>query len=199
MHPLSLRITVERTTRHVTRLRAEGDSELLRRCSSNDEEAWRLLVSRYQNLVWSVALDVGLENEDAADVFQEVWLELHRSIPRIRNPAALPRWLMVATRRLSYKVAARRRRMLPELSLDLIDEAALPDEELERVESRRRIEEALEALGGRCEDLIRLLFLVPDRPSYDEVSERLGMAVGSIGPIRSRCLGRLRSILEDVR
>ena len=151
---------------------------------------------RYQNLVYSTTLSVGLGPEDAADVFQEVWMELHRSVLRIRRPAALPRWLMVATRRLSYKVAMRRRRMIPGVSRELIDPATLPDDVVVNSENRQRLERALEELGGRCALLLRLLFLHPERLSYEEISDRTGLAIGSIGPIRSRCLGRIRKILE---
>ena len=79
--------------------------------------------------------------DDAGDVFQEVWLELHRSIPRIRNPQGLPRWLMVATRRLSYKVATRRRRMISGISRDLVDPTELPDDLVDGAKTRQRLED----------------------------------------------------------
>jgi RNA polymerase sigma factor (sigma-70 family) len=174
----------------------ESNETLLRLCAEGDEAAWKRLVLRYQNLVYSTALEVGLGEEDAGDVFQDVWLELHRSIPRIRNAEALPRWFIVATRRLSYKVAVRRRRMLPDISADMVDPAALPDTVVEDAESRLRLEDALTQLGGKCEKLLRLLFLHARKLPYDEISRRTGLAIGSIGPIRSRCLARMRKILE---
>ncbi len=156
-----------------------------------------MLIHRYKNLVFSTALDVGLNPDDAGDVFQEVWLELHRSIPRIRSPEALPRWLMVAARRLSYKVAIRRRRSVSGVSKDLVDSATLSDEAYAAMRTRQRLEEALDALGGRCAELIRLMFLSPEKLPYEEISKRTGLAIGSIGPIRARCLERLRTILEN--
>lgn len=174
-----------------------SDTELLRRCVEGDEGAWQALVARYQALVYSCALEVGLEPEDAGDVFQEVWAELYRSALRIQNPAGLPRWLIVATRRLAYKVASNRRRFIAGISRDLVDPAGTPDEEVAQVEARQRSEAALRLLGGRCESLLRLLFLHSPPLTYEEISERTGLAIGSIGPIRSRCLDRLRRILEE--
>jgi len=176
----------------------ESDSALLARCGEGDENAWRILVRRYQNLVYSTALETGLGPDDAADVFQETWLELHRSIPRIRNPEALPRWLIVASRRLSYKVATRKRRLVPGVSRDLVDPDALQDEQVEAMRTRQRLETALEALGGKCERLLRLLFFEPEKLPYETISRRTGLAIGSIGPIRGRCIARLRRILGEL-
>jgi len=186
----------ERIARILAAAERISDTELVARCRSGDENAWRLVVRRYQNLVYSTALDVGLDADDAGDVFQDVWLELHRSMRRIRNPEALPRWLMVATRRLSYKVATRRRRLVADVSRDLVDPGTLPDDAVEIARARHAIETALELLGGRCERLLRLLFFADDKIPYGEVSKKTGLAVGSIGPVRARCLSRLRRILE---
>jgi RNA polymerase sigma factor (sigma-70 family) len=173
----------------------ESDAFLLERCRAGDEVAWRSLVDRYRALVYSTALEVGLERDDAGDVFQDVWLDLYRSLPRIRDGAALPRWLVVATRRLSYKRAAAGRRLRSEVSVDLVDPAQIAIELMEGLETRDRVERALADLGGRCAELLRLLFLSPSRVPYAEIGRRLDIAVGSIGPTRARCLTRLRKIL----
>jgi RNA polymerase sigma factor (sigma-70 family) len=175
----------------------ESDADILLRCANGDHEAWSILIHRYKDLVWSAALRTGLDIADAEDVFQEVFLELRRSASRIRNPNALPRWLLVATRRLSYKVAVQRRRILPQLTLDLVDPASLPEHEVIAAESRIELERGLEQLDPRCAQLLRILFFSPEAPSYDALSEQLGIARGSIGPIRIRCLNRLRRVLEE--
>jgi RNA polymerase sigma factor (sigma-70 family) len=175
----------------------DNDSDLLSRCALGDREAWGALVHRYRELVWSTALKTGLGPPDAEDVFQEVFLELWRSASRIRNPSALPRWLLVATRRRSYKVAVQRRRILPQLTLDLIDPAALPEHEVIAAESRVALERGLEKIDSRCAEMLRVLFFSPEPPSYGALSKQLGIARGSIGPIRIRCLDRLRRALEE--
>ncbi len=176
----------------------ESDTQLLKLCAQEDREAWGKLVQRYQNLVYSTALNIGLDADDAGDVFQEVFLELYRSAGRIRRPEALPRWLIVATRRLCYKVATRRRRLLPDISEDLVDPSSLADEEVVASEARLRLENALSELGGRCAKLLRVLFFSAREVSYDEVAEKMGMARGSVGPIRIRCLNRLKRVLGEI-
>jgi len=173
------------------------NAALLAWCAEGNEAAWARLVARYEDLVFSVALDCGLNRDEADDVFQQVWLELHRSLGRIHNPQGLPRWLIVSTRRLCYKHAARAARRVSSVSEDMIDPAALPDEEVERFERRRVLEEALEKIGDACSELLRLLFFHSGKTPYREISKRTGLAVGSIGPIRARCLKRLRKVLEE--
>ncbi|MCA9754796.1 MAG: sigma-70 family RNA polymerase sigma factor [Candidatus Eisenbacteria bacterium] len=174
----------------------ESDQQILSRCAQGEREAWGVLVHRYKDLVYSTALRTGLEPADAEDVFQEVFVELYRSAARIRNPRALPRWLMVATRRLCYKLAVRRRRLLPELTTDLVDPSRLPEEEVIAAQSRLALERGLSRIDERCQQLLRALFFEPEPPSYDELSERMGLSRGSIGPIRIRCLERLRRAVE---
>lgn len=173
----------------------KSDAELLNLCIENDETAWRELVVRYEALVYSAALRVGLTGDDAGDVFQEVWAELHRSLLRIRNPDSLVRWLLVATRRRSWKIAARNRRASPDMPPDLVDPWALPDEEVESMDARGRIELALEELGSPCSTLIRLLFLEHPPRRYRDIATKVGMAIGAIGAARSRCMSKLRRVL----
>jgi RNA polymerase sigma factor (sigma-70 family) len=184
-----------RIDRFVPTLGSLSDSELVRRCLEDDQDAWEALIQRHQGLVYSTALEVGLSPDDAGDVFQDVWIELNRSLRRLRNPGALPRWLIVATRRLSWKVAIRNRRIIPQIPPDLVDPWALPDEAMEFVESRNRIDIALRELGDPCGRLLRLLFLESPRPTHRTIAQRTGLAMGSIGPTRNRCLDKLRRIL----
>lgn len=173
------------------------DAALLELCIEGDESAWRALVFRYRNLVYSTALGVGLDADDAGDVFQEVWFELHRSMRRIRRAEAIPKWLVVATRRLSYKVAVRRRRSVAGVSRDLVDPATLSDEAYSILRTRHKLEEGLARLGDPCAKLLRLLFLETETISYEEISKRTGLPIGSIGPNRARCLEKLRKILGE--
>ncbi|MCA9727223.1 MAG: sigma-70 family RNA polymerase sigma factor [Candidatus Eisenbacteria bacterium] len=177
-------------------LRGASDSELLELCLGGGETAWEELVIRYQGLVFSTALEVGLGTDDAGDVFQEVWAELYRSLRRIRHPDALARWLMVATRRASWKVAVRSRRVVPDLPPDLVDPWALPDEAIEFLEARTRIEEALGELGEPCATVLRLLFLEDPPKDYREIATAAGVAIGTIGSARARCMTKLRRILR---
>ncbi|MER7752369.1 hypothetical protein [Kitasatospora sp. NPDC097643] len=63
---------------------------------------------------------------------------------------------------------------------------------------RRAVRAAVAGLPGRCPQLVAALIEDPP-PSYRELSERLGMPRGSIGPTRSRCLACLRALLNAER
>jgi RNA polymerase sigma factor (sigma-70 family) len=173
------------------------DASLWLECQNGSESAWADLVGRYENLVYSTALQTGLDPEDAADVFQQVWLELHRSLLRIRDPKALPRWLIVTTRRIAYKHAIVAGRWVRETRDDMVDPAPGADAIVVVLEERQELEDALAALDERCEQLLRMFFYSEKKVTYKEVSERLGLSEDSIGSLRSRCLERLRRILGN--
>ena len=168
-------------------------AELVSRASSGDQQAWRELVDRYANLVWSVARAHRLEHADAADVSQTTWLRLAEHLHSLRDPAKLPGWLATTARRESLRVIAGRRR---ETVVSLPDEpgpdmAAGPEMLVLTEDRDRRLWRALRAISERCQQLLRILASSPEL-SYAEVGNVLGIPVGSIGPTRGRCLDTLR-------
>ena len=179
------------------RLRDQGtatptDAELLARCRRRDPEAWNLLVGRYERLVYSVALRNGLSAEDAADVTQTTFVSLIDALDRIRDEERLPSWLMTVARRQAWRVRnlSRRQVDLGELPEDSVDPLAGWDEVV-------TLHDALAELGGTCRDLLEALYFEPESPSYAEIAERFGRSIGGIGPLRGRCLEKLRVILDS--
>lgn len=172
------------------------DRELVQRCRDGDDDAWGQLVERYENLVYSAALRTGLPREDCDDAYQRTWLELHRSLHRLQDAKALPRWLAVTARRQALKIALKQQRSVGEPGEDLLDPGPRADERLQELEARQALHDALPRLGRRCRELLQMLFLEEPRPAYKEIGRRLDLAVGSIGSARSRCLQSLRGILE---
>lgn len=171
-----------------------SERELLQACQSGDEQAWDLLVARYERLVYSIALRSGLSPEDAADVTQITFIALLDSIDRLRDDQRLPFWLMTVARRQSWRLRHRRDQELP-----LGDPGQAAADPIEDWERTAVVHEALQRLRAPCRDLLLALYFDPSKPSYTEVAERLGRAVGGLGPMRARCLERLRAILgEDV-
>ncbi len=168
---------------------------LVRDAGSGDQGAWSALVERYSGLVWNVARSYRLGHADAADVAQTVWLRLVESLPRLREPEAVAGWLATTTRNESLRTIRRAGRETPNETIDLVDrptdDAHSPEAIVELGEQRQLVATALDRLSQRCRTLLRVLAYTPDR-SYAEVSEALGMPVGSIGPTRGRCLERLR-------
>ena len=168
------------------------DADLLRRCRRRDSEAWNQLVSRYERLVYTVALRNGLSADDAADVTQATFVALVDSLDRIREEEKLPSWLMTVARRQAWRIRNLNRRTT---TLDVAAEGSI--DPFADWATTTALHDALATLGGTCRDLLLALYFEPDEPSYAEIARRFGRSIGGIGPLRGRCLDKLRVILED--
>jgi RNA polymerase sigma factor (sigma-70 family) len=171
-------------------------ARLVAQARDGDKAAWDAIVDRYAPLIWSICRRYQLNRPDADDVGQSVWLRLVDQLAFIREPAALPGWIATTTRRECGRVvtAARRREALGS-GLDAED---IPDDNPEEAEAEvlaaernAALRAAFGALPPRCQRLLALLSADPPVP-YAEISDTLGIPVGSIGPNRARCLDRVR-------
>ena len=146
-----------------------------------DERAWRLLVERYKNLVYSIPLKYGVPHQDAADIFQSVWLDLFNELPRLRDADALQGWLMrVATHKCYHW--KRQKQPGEQLEGDELDnrhdgERITPDVMAE-LEREQLLRDAVATLPPRCRELIELLFFEHPPLRYAEVARRLHLAPG---------------------
>jgi RNA polymerase sigma factor (sigma-70 family) len=178
-----------------------SDARLIRACLKGNERAWSALIDKYRNLIYSIPMKYGASPEDAADIFQSVCLELFSELPRLRKKAAFRSWLITVTahQAFQWKRKARRR---AEDELTPADEEQLgidPSPDLiEQVEREQMLREAISRLPARCQEMIQMLFYQEPQVSYREVAKRLGLATGSIGFIRGRCLKRLQRTLEQL-
>lgn len=173
-------------------------AELVARVRDGDPAAWDQLVQRFASLLWGIARGHRLDTATAGDVVQTVWLRLVENLDTIREPAALPGWLSVTTRRECLRVLRTHGRTQPTEDEDLVAVPADDDPVDLHVlteERDRALWAAFDRLGERCRLLLRVLMADPP-PSYDEVSQALDMPIGSIGPTRGRCLDRLRTLLD---
>jgi len=171
-------------------------ADLVSRARTGDKQSWDPLVERYAPLIWSICRTYRLGHADAQDVGQSVWLRLVDQLGKIRDPAALPGWLATTTRRECIRVLHTPcRTHAPIYALDaenLPDEQADPaDQELLAAERRAALREAFNRLPPDGQQLIAILITDPPVP-YTEISARLGIPRGSIGPNRRRCLAKLR-------
>jgi RNA polymerase sigma factor (sigma-70 family) len=169
---------------------------LVIRARDGDERAWAALVERYAPLIWSLCRRSRLDATDTADVSQDVWLLLVKQLGKIRDPAALPGWLITTTRRECTRALNRgqvRHAARHELDVDNIPdgEAETIEQGLLAAERHAALREAFIYLSPRDQRLIALLIKDPPVP-YAEISARLGIPIGSIGPNRRRCLDKLR-------
>ena len=182
--------------------------ELVAACLAGDAGAWRLLVERYVRLVRSIAARQGFAPTEVDDIGQEVFLALAQNLHQIEDAERLPAWLATTTRRICWRYHAQRRSHEPleedagpederPLRRELVSPLPTPEEALHGALRQETLHAALARLGERCRQLLTLIFLDPDEPSYDEISARLEMPKGSIGPTRNRCLQQLRSHLGN--
>ena len=171
-------------------------ADLMTRARNGDKQAWDALVERYAPLIWSICRRHGLGDADADDVGQNVWLKLAGQLEKIRIPAALPGWLATTTRRECGRIlraapAARDTGQAPAAETIPDDDARTAEDELLAAGRHAALREAFADLPPCCQQLIALLTENPP-PSYAQISARLGLPAGSIGPSRGRCLDKLR-------
>jgi len=171
-------------------------TDLVIRARSGDKQAWDALIERYAPLVWSICHRYWIGGADAEDVSQTVWLQLVDQLDRICDPAALPGWLATTTRRECWRV--QRAAWEPHAGGWLLDAEDIPDEQARTAEQEvllaernAALREAFTDLPPGCQQLMALLMEDPPVP-YADISARLGIPVGSIGPSRARCLAKLR-------
>jgi RNA polymerase sigma factor (sigma-70 family) len=171
-------------------------SELVAAALDGDHLSWNRLVDRYTPLLLSVVRRHRLQPDDAEDVVQTVWLRLVEKLGSIREPEALPGWILTTTRNECLHVIKARTAVSP---TDLEDRGwpdgagpAAVDSDLLEAERHEALLMALAALPERQRAL--LLLLIEDPPlSYEEIGTRLGVPVGSIGPTRARAMTRIRA------
>jgi RNA polymerase sigma factor (sigma-70 family) len=160
-----------------------------------DQGAWDDLVERFLPLVFGTMARLGLFGAEAEDVNQTVWLRLVEHLDQIREPRALPGWIVTTTRNESLRSFDKGRRMVPtdpqtDTQLDVPAEGE-PADELLAAERQQALLAALEELPEDRRELLLLLVTDPPVP-YAEISRRLDIPVGSIGPTRARALEQLR-------
>jgi len=172
-------------------------TDLVTRARTGDKQAWDALVERYAPLVWAICRRYRLDAADAQDAGQAVWLHLVEQLGNLRDPAALPGWLATTTQRecarmlraAHHPLAAA---LVPDAGNIADEQAAIPEQELLAAERHATLREALTHLPPRGQQLLTLLTHDPPVP-YTQISATLGIPVGSIGPLRSRYLHKLRN------
>lgn len=192
---------------HDTDATIETDAALIVRCKNGDGAAWETLVQRYQRLVYAIVRRIGLDEHAAADVFQTVFMRLMEHLPRLTQLDRLQAWIVTTAKR---EALLQRKRGLRNVSMtrlnddevdaaewDIADDAALPEDALAELQTQNQVKNAMHRLDSRCRELLTLLYAHDDdKVAYDDVAARMSMPVGSIGPTRARCLGKLRKLLD---
>jgi RNA polymerase sigma factor (sigma-70 family) len=183
-----------------------SDGKLVLACRRGEAEAWEVLVNRYQRLIYSIPRRTGLDEDQAAEVFQRTFVKLLEHLDRIEQPERIRAWLVTTARRETWRLIRQRRSEVSfsdtddadeEISQEVVpDNALLPEEVLERLEEQHLVRVAIMGMDERCRKLLIFLFYRPDTPSYAEIAAALDIPGGSLGPTRARCLQKLLRMLK---
>jgi RNA polymerase sigma factor (sigma-70 family) len=179
--------------------KAWPDRRLVSECLNGNEEAWNALIDKYKRLIYSIPVKYGFSPDEATDIFQAVCLELLTELPKLRKAEALPKWIIQITSHKCFHTKKDKQRTDVTDPNDPAFEQSTPaqaENVLREAEDEQKMRDVLSALPDRCRELIRMLFFEEPALPYDQVARRLGIATGSIGFIRQRCLERARKEFE---
>jgi RNA polymerase sigma factor (sigma-70 family) len=177
---------------------SKKDDVLVEECLLGNEAAWSELIDKYKNLVFSIPIKFGLSHDDSTDIFQAVCFALVSDLQQLRNPRALAAWLIRLTVHKCIRFK-RENQIYLDTEIDeghLIETGSLPDQLLQELEREQILRETLTEMSPECKQLIELLFFSNPSLHYDQAAQALGLAKGSIGATRMRCLEKLRHLLD---
>ena len=181
-----------------------SDADLVRGCREGSQSAWDELVARYQRLIFAIPRRAGLSDEQAADVFQEVFLTLFEKIDEIEQPEKVRSWIVTTAKFKTWGIVRTSKGLYsPETEeemeqemANLADRSPLADDMLIELEQQHLIRTALKELEERCQKILSMLYLRTAAASYAEVADAVGVGETSISPLRSRCLKKLEKLLS---
>jgi len=168
------------------------DAELVARCRTGDDAAWRELVERFSRYVYAIAVQVfRLRDHDAEDVFQEVFARVYERLDQLRDDEAVRPWLAQLTRRVCLdRVRQAARAELPEAELPM----GTSEDAIARIDEAFDVHRMLMALPEHCREILDRFFARDE--SYRTIGEALGLPAGTIASRISRCLAKLREEYE---
>jgi RNA polymerase sigma factor (sigma-70 family) len=167
------------------------DGDLVARCRTGNEDAWRELVDRFSRYVHAIATNVyGLRGHDAEDVFQDVFTRVWERLHTLRADDAVRPWIAQLTRRTCID---RFRGSALELALEEPSDEAV-EAGLAELDEAMDVRAALVRLQPECREILDRFFVRDE--SYRMIGESLGLPAGTIASRISRCLAKLRDELE---
>ena len=169
-----------------------SDATLVARCRAGDQAAWAELVERFSRYVYAICIQAfRLSDHDAEDVFQDVFTRAYQHLDRLRDDDAVRPWIAQMTRRLCID---RLRATSREAPADGEFEPAEADETLETLDEALTVREALATAPQLCREVLDRFFCRDE--SYQTIGAALDLPSGTIASRISRCLARLRALLE---
>ncbi|MFN8497382.1 MAG: sigma-70 family RNA polymerase sigma factor [Anaerolineae bacterium] len=171
-----------------------SNHDLVMACLNGSDVAWQEMITRYSRLVYSITRHYGLTTLDADDIFQNVFIKVFRHLAHLRDASRLSAWLISTTHHECLTFEARQTTPA-ELSEELGEDDSLLLDHVSQTDLQRLVRRAMGELDAPSQRLLTALFFETASPSYQEISRRLGIPTGSIGPMRARSLKKLKVIL----
>lgn len=172
---------------------AVNDAALVARCRAGEDDAWRQLVDRFSRYVYAIAVQgFRLPQQDAEDIFQEVFARVYERLDSLREDEAVRPWIAQLTRRLCIdrlRAGARE----SDADIDELPEVAA-DDTLTVFEEAFDVHEAMAELPENCRQILDRFFARDE--SYRTIGDTLGLPAGTIASRISRCLDKLREAFE---
>ncbi|WP_326950775.1 sigma-70 family RNA polymerase sigma factor [Amycolatopsis sp. NBC_01307] len=177
---------------------AAGTGDLLRAARAGDSAAWEEIVRSYGGLMWATARSFRLQPADAGDAVQLTWLRLIENCVRIDNPERLGGWLKTTAHRECLRISRRDTHLAhgAEGPGDSADPADDLEERVIDAVTAQEIRALVKELPPRWRTLLHALYTDAPR-TYSEITDTLGIPIGSIGPTRTRALKQLRCMIEE--
>lgn len=178
-----------------------NEQELILQMQAGDEAAFEALVHLYEKKIYTLCRRMCPNEEDAQEAAQDAFLAAWRSIGSFRGESSFSTWLYRLATNACIDLLRRSRRNGAggvslddeETALELVDPQPLPQQELEKHETQRLIQEGLAALP---EDYRRILLLrEAEGLSFAEIAEVTGLELGTVKSRISRGRILLRNYL----
>lgn len=170
---------------------------LVMRAQRGEQDAFRVLVERYQSLVYTLALRMTDDADDAWDVAQEAFLKAWQGLPRFRMHAKFSTWLYRLTTNAATDLLRRRQRRpeepLPEEGPDPADPAPTPHQQAEQGERREILYQCVAQLSENHRKI--LLLREVNGLGYDEIAQVLELSEGTVKSRLARARRELREKL----
>lgn len=171
------------------------DAELIARAVEGDELAMRALWAEHAPRIDAVVRRLVHDMDEAADIVQEVWIQIFRALPSFRGDSQFTTWAhrIAVNRTLN---ALRRARRLMGVHEELTEDIAIVGEDVEQPFVRESITKALDRLPPGA----RTVFVLHDVEGFthEEIADHLGITAGGSKSQLFKARARLRRLLAPL-
>ena len=183
-------------------MKGKPDTELVAESLAGRRDAFALLVTRYQDYAYGVAIGILSDFDLARDVVQDAFLNAYRDLRKLRDPVRFGGWLQGIVRHTAYRALRELKqvRLMAESlggSAEPIAPAPLPDQVLEAEEQRRMVAKAIEGLNEKNRTVVSLHYV--DGLSYADIASFLDVTEATVQGRLQRARATLRKELDMVK